>query len=185
MWSNRIQIAGLVAVFCLSSMVVGDATADEPLPTVRTFGYLPINTSPVPDWEAEGSIALTILPDAVARAPQFTIWFTDDAKLPNGGPFPYAGTKWRSHPVHHAKAGGGEDNGIYLWLESEDTPDAPPVGAHTFTGPDGLLVVEGVVHIQPCSETGAGCAPTADPNRSNVVNTGGERFVIGQALFSR
>lgn len=181
---NRKTLLTVVAVACAISLGGPIAVAQSPEPTLRIFAYVPLGTSPIPDWEGDGSRALTILPDAVDRGIQHTIIFAEGAKLPDGTPFPYAGTKWNSHPVHHATKD-GKDQGIYFWLESEDTPDPPPAGAYTFTGPDGLLVVEGSVWIVQCGDTGADCPPGTPSTHYTTSLSSGERFVIGHALFSK
>jgi hypothetical protein len=166
----------LVVILSLAVISTPRVNADQPQLVLRTFGYMPINESPLPDWLGDGSVGMTILPDAVSPGIEYTITFC------NACPGPFAGTTWRFHPVRHTTVGGQIDNGIYFWLVTEETPDPPPAGTHTLTGPEGLLSVDGDFRIAPCSEWD--CLPTD----WEVVNTGSsasKRFVIGHAWFSR
>lgn len=161
----------LVVAITVTAGVV--AHAEEPELVERTFGVL-ASGGPGPDFEAEDSIAVTVLPD-FKNDSNLEFSSTDQAgTLKN--------TVWLKNDAHHAVEGNSQPGVTYFWLVTEDTPNVPPIGAHTFTGTDSPFIVsQKVVYIAPCNGS---CGPEND-GKWRIAASGGTAFVIVTAYFSK
>lgn len=183
---RRLLVTTVVGVACLvTGLFVQSAKAEPPEGTLRTFAYLGYLWR-LPDWTNEDALALTVLPDVVAQGNGFTIVFSAELDE-EGTPFPYAGTTWRPHPTHFATKGGTNDPvGMLWWLETEETPGPPPVGANALMGQgpnSDIIFVEDVIWVAPC--IGAPCSSDDVTKGRYHAGSIGTPFVIGHAWFSK
>lgn len=163
-------------------------------PVLRTFGFLATGTAAPPNYLADDSRILTVLPDAADDTGDLALEFTSnesDYFDENGDRLPHADlfdTRWVRRPAHHSVKGGEKDEGGYFWLESEETPTAPAAGAHAFSGPDGSIVHVAEYRIAQCAGGPSASCSSGDVSagRWHVVGgTGGKRFLVVTAWFSR
>lgn len=173
-------------------------------PRIRTFACFIRGTGEndqrtVPDFLSESSKVVTALPAATGSiALGGTIQFVDtqsenfswdDYQQPSY----LDGAVFRVHPAHHAVKGGGkqEEGTFWLWKETVDCPQPPPAGAHTLTGPDGLILSQDVFLLSYC-EAGSCYGDTTLDGQWIVKKTeqspgppASDRIVFVTALFSR
>ena len=175
-----VTIATACLVVLTISLTGPSAVAEKPDPVIRTFGYYATGAFEGPDFLADDSVGITVLPDLFLPSSGQTIEFSATDNNPEW----LRGTVWAVHPAHHATKGGDELNGVFLWLLDEETPTAPPIGAHTLTGPDGLIDDQVPLRIAPCS--GTDCEFGEGSDRWVVQQTNvGVPFVVVTAVFSR
>lgn len=186
--NKRFPVLAAAMIGFVAALAAGarPALADPPPLVERTFGVVVAGVSDpvsplVPDFQGEDSIAVTVLPDAVASGPSLA--FSECTS-------PYGGTLWHRQAAHHSTKGPTVAR-PFLWLATDLTPDPPPVGTHTFTGPDSPFILDvQVLRITPCLSSDSGCAngdDEASPPRWRFANSEetGAVFVVVTALFSQ
>lgn len=149
---TRFQWVAVVNSTILMLLLSGSACADPPEPVLRTFGVF-VNDPDLLDFESEDSVAVTVLPQATHRSNLFHIRFLSSGTGDYANyPPPYNevdderldGTTWFLYPAMHTVKGANGGDHLIFWLDEVDDPplqfDPPPIGSHTFTGPDGLIV---------------------------------------------
>ena len=184
---NHQSLIGAATLLTVLSTFADSSFAQKPEPVIRTFGFLVSNGEDIPDFTSEASKAVTALPLVVDGG---STWFPPLTDYPSPD-HDFEGSEWVSHPAHHAGAGGQQRSGVFFWLLTETTPEPPQVGAHTFTGPDGLILESQVLYLKPC--TGAdeghrchyGDANAGKYVLSGTYNGNANAFVVVTALFSR
>jgi hypothetical protein len=165
-------LLGLATCLALTAPVGGDQST----PVLRTFGFLVLDDD-VPDFLSEDSLAITVLPDVTDPSAGHSLPLLVDAAHEEL-------TEWESHPAHYATKGGAKFDGSFFWLLDDETPTPPPVGAHTFIGPTGLIESVEVVRIRICSSVNCGCACNNGLWTIDDVN-GTRTLVIVTAWFSK
>ena len=177
-----IRLARIVVVLGILGLP-GIASAEKPEPVIRTFGFLVYPGDPVPDFLSEDSITVTVLPKLTDPAEEtFPIVIKEEDEY--GDP-EFIFTIWDRHPAHYASSDGVKYQGVFLWL---DTPDPPPVGSHTFTGPDSLILSEPLTVGLTLCRSGLGCPPGTHGNHWTFVPVGFQNaptLVIVEAVFSK
>jgi hypothetical protein len=153
--------------------VTVEAFADPPAPCIRTFAYWVTGAmGEVPDFLSQDSKVVIALPSA-----RNDVGIGQTIRFVDGAVFQF-------HPAHHVQKKGGETAaGFLLWLDTPDCPQPPPPGAHTFTGPDGLILSQDVVRINKCSN--GSCSNDTDLDGLYHIDEFGEAFVVVTALFSK
>ena len=187
MYSKRFCVVAVVAVGLLVTPGVMSVfvLAEGPVPVERTFGFWALGTldpAELPDFESEDSIAVMVLPDQWASY-SHTIEFADcDCNPPS-----MRGTVWNRQPAKHVEKAGSMKTGyMFLWLETEECPEPPDVGAHTFTGPDGLILPPGATVYTIRPSVGWPECDYDDEGKYVVTEPGdGRYFVVVTALFSQ
>jgi hypothetical protein len=166
----------MLVAFCAGTPKLVEA--DPPAPTLRTFGFYATGQQQGPDFTSDDSRLVTVMPDALGGA-GYVIEFSSVDENPTW----LRGTRWETHPAHHASQGGETISGVYFWMLDPDTAATPPVGAHTFTGPDGLILEQFSFRIALHNGDG----DYGDGNKWHVVtgNGQGTPFVVVMAVFSR
>lgn len=133
-----------------------------------------------PDFTSDDSKVVTALPDAASPAAGETLHFSTTEDHPEW----LRGTHWISAPAHHATKPDNDFAGVFFWLSTDECPVPPPIGAHTLTGPDGLILEQQSYRIARCN----GDCNYGDGDDISRVVTGeglGTAFVVVTALFSK
>lgn len=151
-------------------------------PTIRTFGYYATGSTVGPDFTSDNSKVVTALPNLASPDTGQTIEFADSDVNPEW----LRGSLWVVVPAHHAVKANNAPAGVFLWRVDELTPDLPPVGANTVTGPNGMIIDQTSVRIRPCEGgTDCGFGVGSDKWRVTAAAGDGAAFVIVTAVFSR
>lgn len=171
-------LLGLTA--CLILPAMARAAEPEPEPVLRTFGFWVLN-DPVPDFLGEDSLAVIVLPDTTGPSAELSLSLLVDAAYKEL-------TEWQPHPAKYVTMGDASFSGSFYWLIDDATPTPPPAGAHTFTGPrgviDGLIESVDVVRIRICTSVNCGCS--CNNGLYTIDNVSGTRtFVMVTAWFSK
>jgi hypothetical protein len=195
---TRFTLANAVTSIVLFAAMNQQVAADPPAPVVRTFGVFVGGVSDpdaAPDFLSDDSTAVIVMPDTLLQTNRATITFTSTELSPTTG-LPMTldermvGTTWVQYPANHTIKGPKGVDRPFLWLHDDGSsdppplgaqPDAPPIGSHTFTGPDGLVIDQQVYRITPCTIADCGGDST---NRWRVAQSG-DIFVVVTALFSQ
>lgn len=194
---TRIERVAVATSAVLIAILSGAAFADPPEPVVRTFGvYIAGNSDPdaIPDFLSEDSTAVIVMPDTLLQANLATITFTSTqfnptTGLPNTPDERLVGTTWVQYPANHTVKGPNGVDRPFVWLHDDGSsdppmgaqPDPPPIGSHTFTGPEGLVIDQQVFQIAPCT---VACCGSDSTNRWRVAQPG-DFFVVVTAWFSQ
>jgi|GEM_PF-3154610 len=169
---------GVLVAVALSFTLIGHAQAQGgPQSVVRTFAFLTSGTDLAPDYFLSNrSVAVTV----VANTSNTQIIEFSEFEDVSGS---LAGTKWVTNATHHATKGQEQGGGAYLWLLNEETPEPPPTGAATLTGPNSPMILsQEVFQVQLCA--GSNCGPFEDGERYRL-HSGGDTFVVVRAQFFR
>lgn len=178
--------------FLISACAANLACAQAAEPTIRTFGFWVHNAQEVPDFTSESSHSVITFPfNRGGEQQTLQQWIGGQlTDFPSDEHDFDSSSHWVSRPAHHATSQKEADHGIYFWLKTEEAPEPPPVGAHTLTGTDGLIIDAKVLYISECK---GGDAPAhcyygdasagnhwlgTNPNRGNA-------FVVVTAIFSK
>ncbi len=185
---SLIRSAGVVVCGALLFMSQQSALAVEPDGVVRTFGFV---TSLAADVEGElwfldeDSLAVVAAPRD--RSVQSLLQFVPDGDTD----LRVDGTTWVYQNSTHVTAGpaGESVTGTFVWLLTSDpelgTPEPPPLGTVTFSGPDSPCILDQrVLYRRQC--TGGACGSS---NNGKYFTTDKESaqdvFVVVTAVFSR
>jgi hypothetical protein len=118
----------------LLAAVPKPASAKDPAQgVVRTFAVLSNSSLTVPDFFDDESVGLVIEPPD--QTEPFSMTFSDWTD-PS-----FASTVWESRSAIHIMKGGAETLAPVVWLRTSETPEPPPNGAITFSGPDSPLIL--------------------------------------------
>jgi hypothetical protein len=170
--------AGTMVV--LAVVLVGTAQpAAAQQSVVRTFGFYATGGQVGPDFTSEESKVVTALPDLASSNTGELLRFSSCDCNPEW----LRGTTWVLVPAHHATKHNDAPGGAFFWLVDDDTPELPPVGANTVTGPDGMIIDQISYRIARC----AGDCDWEDDDEWRVVTEEGlgAAFVVVTAWFSR
>jgi hypothetical protein len=149
------------------------ASADPPEGVVRTFAVL-TNLAPeeAPDFLSEESVGVVVSPpDPKQEFPEL-VEFADSNPDER-----FNSTDWERRDALHITIGNGAQvPGNVIWLQTPDTPVAPPSGASTFTGSDSTLILnQEVLYYE---SFGTGYRIRSAPGGAGVL-------VMVTAVFSR
>jgi hypothetical protein len=103
-----------------------------------------------------------------------------DENDPELSDFDFDETLWVAGPAMYITKGQGLTQlGPFFWLLTEETPEPPPVGSLTLTGPEALLVQETVTY-EVCSGD-----PDCDGKYALTNAPTGTKLTVVTAIFSR
>lgn len=162
-----------LAVLCGSLFCVSHARAfaDSPEGVQRTFIVLVNSLEQAPDFFGEQSLGLVVR-HANPQVDTTIFRFANsncDAR--------FNATVWEHRDAMHITKGScGDVPGFVAWLLTPDTPNPPPNGAFTFSGPDSPLILSQEVFYFETSSTGL---------RLRCSPGGAGVLVLVTAIFSR
>ncbi len=118
----------------LFTIQLAPAWGDPPQEVVRTFAVAVNILEQAPDFLSEPSLAVVVAP---ARPNQTGVIQFADSNCDER----FDSTVWELRDAMHITKGGAEVPGAVFWLLTPDTPEPPPVGAITFSGPGSPLIL--------------------------------------------
>jgi hypothetical protein len=155
--------------------------AAAPEGVIRTFAVMVSPSGPELDFLSDESLAVVVT--APENNPE-SFQFTSDTNANLDSRF--ASTVWVLQPALHITQGGASVPGSVSWLVTEETPDLPPSGAITFTGPDSPSIEsQELIYIKDC--TSGTCEDYSAGTLRVYVNSpgNGRPMLIVTARFSR
>jgi len=185
MFQKRFRlVAGMVVVVAVVLAAGAQPVmAEPPEPMVRTFGFM-AGSSPdaVPDFLSDDSRIVRVTREEAAG----DLEFIDSALWPDhpGQPEFMEGSRWLRQDAQHIETGGPREGGAFFWLLTDDTPEPPPAGAVTLTGPDGWIIWSDVYLINICENGGCNDDPELD-GKWFIDGTAGDYFVVVTAVFTK
>lgn len=134
----------------------------------RTFAFMaPPNAEP--DFTDDESIAVVVAPGSQDDLTVLEFVDDDDAnELVDG-------TVWNFRDAIHITADPEAPEGMFVWLQTTQRSEPPPIGSSTLTGPDNVILNQQVFYV---SVTATGEYRLADPETADAV------FVVVTAQFT-
>jgi hypothetical protein len=135
-WKKLVAaVSRIAACGILFSAATKPACADDAgQGVIRTFAVSVNSLEQVPDFFGDQSVALVVAPGRPMQA-DVILQFADSNCDER-----FNSTVWvRQDAMHITTDGTGIPGGVY-WLLTSETPEPPPIGAITFSGPDSPLI---------------------------------------------
>ena len=181
------KLAGISVAIAVCAFAVAitsrPASADPeaaPEGVIRTFGFVTsVNADPTTFFLSEESIAVVVAPPD--RSTGSALHFIPDPEAD----FRVDGTTWAYQDATHVTMGPDSTPGAFQWLLTEDTPEPPPLGTFTFTGPDSPLILDQTIFYRTLCSSGD-CQGSGNNGKYHVRDPryADDIFVVVTAVFS-
>lgn len=175
---RMLRSSGTACLFSLvaTTLLASSAHGQETQYIKRTFAFL---TGPDSVVDFKGDASQLVVVSKRSDYEEFRI--ADDA---GDGAEELDGTRWVYQEAVHVTRGGDAPEGSFVWLLNEETPELPPKGAMTKTGPNSLQIISQTTYnIKLC---GTDCSYGQDLKYYVPgYGTNLDKMVVVTALFQR
>ena len=184
---NLYRTLAITTAACLLCFSIVQATtaqpgsADRPEGVTRTFGFVAqLSAEGEAFFLGEESLAVIVAPRDRSTVRSDMEFFADPTVDPR-----VDGTTWIYQDAMHVTTGPPDSTpGVFAWLVTAVTPEPPPVGSFTFTGPDSPTIVDQQIFYRAICD--GDCGSSANNGNYRVPTLyADDIFVVVTAVFSR